>query len=556
MIPSLYNRLLEWRRYQKLDQLDWISRNTLIVKKALPGLKKKAINLPPPSNPKKILIWAITAWERGALEDMVALCLQLRGHDVRGVMCGGGMEACSMESTIYKRPDCEYCQNRALSFKKMFDVDMLYKKTTDYLSNKTISSLKTQIDALEPKEFINFIHREIATGKLTERDLPQYYFKLCNIEDSKIEPRVRSTLLSTTLYTEAALNCIDIEKPDIVITSSGKTIGFGPMYETCKSKNIPIITWDEVMGGKNSFLFCVNNFANEYHLNQQWDIVKKEPWTTEKKNFVSHYFKNTRKGDFGRVKYYNSPINNSEKIKMNLSLDDRPIITALANLTWDTATLGKDKVFKSMLDWLLKTIDFLNDNKQAQLVIRCHPAEGHAPDYMVSAELASDVIKKQWPILPENVRVIKGEEEISSHSLAEMSHATITYTSTMGIEMSMNGRSVIVCGQAHYREKGFTTDIFSQEQYREIIENIKDFPKNISEDKVLLAKKYAHLVIRRAPIHIPEFNYTGRHYFDVFPERLLSDSRNYWDNLCDNIVETGLFLDTSEFCDPWTTGGD
>ena len=51
------------------------------------------------------------------------------------------------------------------------------------------------------------------------------------------------------------------------------------------------------------------------------------------------------------------------------------------------------------------------------------------------------------------------------YELMESADFGLVYTSTTGLEMALRGKPVIVAGQTHYRDRGFTVDVSNREEF-------------------------------------------------------------------------------------------
>lgn len=99
------------------------------------------------SDPKTFLIYSPVPWNQGNIERMLSVALQLRGHKVDEVICGGNFPACGMEHCNVPRPPCESCVKNAVSW---FDVwHLKFKSTEDF---------RLQNDLTEAAEILSLIH--------------------------------------------------------------------------------------------------------------------------------------------------------------------------------------------------------------------------------------------------------------------------------------------------------------------------------------------------------------------------------------------------------------
>lgn len=549
MFQGVYENLRNFYHSQHAHKLDWITQNKLKlhrIHKDAQKAHKKHRDLP---NRKNILFWSTTSWERGSLEYMLAYALWTRGHSIQGVRCSGKFPTCSMASLKSLRPSCDECISRSTRLLDVFKLEPFVKFTNSYLDEPTAKKISQTITDLERHEFESFQYRSIPIGKIVKRDLPQYYFSTVDITDPSVEDYVRDALISSSLYSEAALNSLEESKPDICIVTSGKTIGFAPFYQACLSKGIKVMTWDECGYERNGFIFSFNNFANEYHLDEIWENVKETILTEKQENFLDAYLNRMRKGNVGTALFYPNPVYDHDQIRNELNIPKgKKIVALLANITWDTSCLGRDTIFNNMFDWICQTIDFYKKTPDCQLVIRCHPSEGNVPDYIKSDEKISDMILEKYKCPPENISIITGDQQLNSHALCEMSDLILVYTTFVGLEMAIKGRKVIVCGEAHYRNKGFTYDANSTDEYFLNLSNNKFYlKKEITPSMVDLARRYAYTYINRIHLYMPEFDVETRHTFTVDDASdFLPGKSTRWDNICESFISDGQFINCTK----------
>lgn len=536
----------------RLDQLDWITRNRLIMKATLPKLEQSRRRWKRKSDRLKVVFWSPTSWERGGLDHMFATALRARGHEVVGMRCGGNMSACSMESIIYPRPSCQYCQDRCQRQLDIWALNDVYRASAP--SDAVRSTLKASVQHLCAEGLNHFEHLGISVGALARSDLPSYFMRLVDENDSDVLETWRNITLGLAEHVQVASDFLDRERPDRACLTSGRTTSHSGFYQLCRQRGVPVVTWDEAVGGLGSFIFALNDHAVNYQKPRAWQQLAQEDLSEEEDNFVRYYFSKSSRGEFGRHRYYRSPITEKETICRQLKIDpSKPVTVLLTNLTWDTSALDKAIFFDNMIDWLLQTIEFYLERHDEALVIRTHPAEGHLEDYARGKESVARVLAHHYPELPSHIKVISGHEEINSHVLCDMSTAIVVFTTTVGLEMAVKGRRVMSVGRSHYRGKGFTTDVDHREAYFEMLAD-PQFRENLFIDKkqVALAKKYAYYFILRTQAYLEEFDQRDRHSYTLpDPEAFLPGHTKRWDRLCESLERLEDFVDCTDFIDPW-----
>ena len=81
----------------------------------------------------------------------------------------------------------------------------------------------------------------------------------------------------------------------------------------------------------------------------------------------------------------------------------------------------------------------------------------------------------------------------------------LVFTTTVGMEMAMVGLPVIVTGQTHYRNKGFSLDVDSWESYYHTLDRVLGSPLDfrLSREQVDTAWTYAYRFFFEYPQPFP-----------------------------------------------------
>ena len=191
--------------------------------------------------------------------------------------------------------------------------------------------------------------------------------------------------------------------------------------------------------------------------------------------------------------YYDDPLTDPGQVRAGLDLPpDTRVVSLFTNLAWDSAVIGRDLAYDSMLDWIADAVDAAGVLEGVVFVVRVHPAEEHWGTMQpVTGALGE---------LPANVRVIGPEQPLSSYALLALSDLVLTYTTTVGLEAAVRGVPVAVAAKTHYRDRGFTHDVRSPDELRSLL-RAKEWA--MSEDQVELALRYAFLFFFRFMIPFP-----------------------------------------------------
>ena len=316
-----------------------------------------------------------------------------------------------------------------------------------------------------------------------------------------------------TFAARAALEWIQVNKPDVVLIPNGLILEMGIVFRVARYLGIDAVTYE--FNDQREQIWLAQNSSI---MQQDTDYLVKArcqlPITDSMFERVAE-LENARRGArvWGKSKrlwqYVSSQ--GAQETRKLLNLDDRPVVMLAANVLGDSLTLGRDIFAASMTEWITKTVQYFSRRTDVQLVIRVHPGEKLVPQ----ARSMGTVVREALPELPSNIHVIGALDKINTYDLIEIADIGLAYTTTVGLETAMNGRPVISCGQTHYRGRGFTLDPNSWDEYYatlgEVLAGIPAY--QLKENQIEFA-----------------WNYAFRFFFEYprpFPWRLM----NFWDDL-------------------------
>lgn len=311
----------------------------------------------------------------------------------------------------------------------------------------------------------------------------------------------------------AAIEWMQVNKPDVVLIPNGLILEMGIVFRVAKYLNIPAVTFE------------FNDQREQIWLAQSTSIMQQDtdylvrdrcslPMTDEMYERLAD-LENARRGArvWGKSKrlwqYVSSQ--GAEETRKALGLDDRPVVLLAANVLGDSLTLGRNIFAESMSEWITKTVQYFAKRTDVQLVVRIHPGEKIVPQ----AKSMGTVVREALPEVPSHIHVIGALDNVNTYDLIEIANLGLAYTTTVGVETAMNGIPVISCGQTHYRNRGFTIDPNSWDEYYSTLENV-------------LANLPAHRMTDEQTAKA--WNYAYRFFFEYprpFPWRLMG----FWDDL-------------------------
>jgi hypothetical protein len=294
---------------------------------------------------------------------------------------------------------------------------------------------------------------------------------------------------------------------DAVLIPNGSILEFGAIYRAARHAGTKIVTFE--FGEQRDRMWLAHD--SEVMLldtSDLWNVRKDDPLTDGEKREIETLYAARRGGTtwdaFNRV-WPMGRSQGAQKARDELALDPaRPVVLLCTNVVGDSLSLGREIFTDGMAGWLAMTVRLLAERPQAQLVVRVHPGESFG-----TADPSEGIVHAALPQLPGHVIVVPHDSPVNTYDLIELAHLGLVYTTTAGIEMAMKGVPVVVAGGTHYRQRGFTHDPSTVEDYIATVDDLLSQPlgRRLEPEKVDLAWRYAHRFFFEYPFPFPWHTY-------------------------------------------------
>lgn len=358
------------------------------------------------------------------------------------------------------------------------------------------SKLAQQVEDLET--LLDFQHEGINFGNIVRGTMYRYYKSLTFGENAlDIARRALTTTLSN--YFCVRDRCAKHDYA-FVAFSHGIYMTWQPVVEFCERNKLDYFCYDRAKT-RNYGNFNANQPSPDWSIDDAWDRYATRALTKDETAQVHKYLRD-RETQSCDVYSYN-PTARAENLvaeRERLGIPaNRRVITIFTNLIWDAANVCRDLAFPNALECVLATIEHFRDRDDVQVVLRSHPAEKVIG---TSDRYAERVLQHFEHQLPENVTLVKPEDEVNSFTMIDLTDVGVVNTSTVGLEMALLGKPVILIAQTHYRGKGFTHDATSAGHYFQQLEQLLTTP-DLLPRQVELAEKYFYLMMFRYQQRLP-----------------------------------------------------
>ena len=435
---------------------------------------------------ERILIATMRDWAVHVhFEALIGRSLKLSGAEVAHVTCGGGLPICDRVNTWEGPPmPCGSCTKYVNSSLKAHGAKF------SLLSDQWGSTNWPELDNMNLEDLKSVSYRGLPLGSLVE--IPVKWFLLG--ETLEKDPLATSTyrmfLKSARAITDAAESAIDSFLPTQVLLLNGLFLFESIIWEICRSKNISVVTYERAFI-IDTFVFARDDAAGFYKMNDVWKSWSTQKLSLDEESRLDQYLGDRQLGLRTSDDYWT----NVKDGKIRRTRSGRRAVL-FTNLVWDSAVLGQDVAFESIVDWVVAAIEEFRDRPNDELIIRIHPAETKLSG-RESREGIEEEVRNRLTSLPENLIIIPSTDPTSSYDLMREADFGLVYSSTTGLEMVLTGKPVVVAAQTHYRDKGFTIDIDSNKDFSHAIEQLCQDPLAFTPNQQLV-RRYAYLFFFRA----------------------------------------------------------
>jgi hypothetical protein len=329
------------------------------------------------------------------------------------------------------------------------------------------------------------------------------------------------------------------QNPDLVIMSHGIYPTWGPLFDIIDKAGISIVTYGSGKKAKTRKLNW-NHVGSWWDVSEEWAKVKEKPLTPSQQSKIDQYLQ-TRVNHSQDVRVYNfGGLEDADKTRTRFRLSPNKLTYALfTNVMWDAASAQREIAFQNPVEWVLETIKWFGTQPNKQLIVKIHPAE----KVIGTNQPFAGTIRKAFEKIPDNVVLIEPHVEVNSWSIYEVTDLGIVHTTTAGMELPLLGKPCVVVSRTHFRDKGFTIDVNSREEYFSFLQDFEPSKVDGSRLKVL-AERYSYLLFERYQIpftllHEPVFRRTVALNIDKVAD-LFNDK--YMHLLIDAILHKKPFL--------------
>jgi hypothetical protein len=407
-----------------------------------------------PTRPPHIICFApYTDWSiHSARQVTILRALRMRGCSVTYLACDGAFSDCDLLQAANGAPPakpanaCLFCQARVAS--RLAGWEMPFRWLGQWLMTSDRQEAANWVNSLPPREYLNADFKTWPVGTWVKSSVHKHLRQnVLNFDDAATASVFASYLYSGVLASIALDRVFTEERPDAQLLFNGRMGVTRAALELGRLHGIRTICEERGYAPGRLMLFenanCLN-YEGLKHLWSMWsEVVLSTVETTELQNFLV----NRWMGRDGDISVFSSRLGSSSNVLESLGLDpSKPSWVLFTSSLDEAADLDTtNDVFASQYEWIATTLDFVRAHAGVQLVIRVHPNAGSKKSLGRNNQ-DLDYFESLQQNLPTNARIVSSTSTLGSYDLAMAADLGLMWRSTIGLEMSAMGRSVVRVG--------------------------------------------------------------------------------------------------------------
>ncbi len=468
---------------------------------------------------------------------IMAKALELRGHEVKLLLCGSSLDGCEIKSVRNKLADpcltCRFNKNNVVPF---FSLDTV--TLNNYIVNEDNNMIEIQATEVVKAYPEKYYFKDIEVIRMTNDSVTRYYYGDIPNEHSVELKRIRKRfLISAMKGVLAAARINDSWKPTIIFSHLNVYSDWEPYYKYFGSKNVQLNTLSiSPFNYHAQLLNYADLFSSSERFNKWLQSRQNKHLTDLEKDELSILLSSRFAGKATVFEQYGF-FDSKTSVSSHLNIDSQKNnIFLFSNVFWDVGITHDDALFKDVISWVLDSIEFISNSSTSHLYIKPHPAEKYDSG-ATSAKGVIDYIFERFPVLPSNVTIIYPEYKINTYELFPYIDKGVVYNGTLGVEMLVNNIPVVACGRGPYSGSNLVIEPKSMDEYKNILTSEYQVFKPTKEQVELFA--YFYFIKTLIPWKLTKRAYADN--FDGFTneslDKLMPGNDKYLDHLCNSILD-------------------
>jgi len=468
---------------------------------------------------------------------ILAKALQLRGAEVKILLCGSRLDGCEIKSVknIKFMDPCIYCRFNHKHIVSMYGIDIL--RLSELISQTKVKYFSEIAASIVENYPSNFSFNDINIIPMVDESVIRHYYGFVPSGGEDLKEVRKKHLVSSMIGIEAARNIDKVFSPDVVLNNMFAYSVTEPYHKYFGKKGHTELF--SVSITPYNYYSVVLNIMELYKSPDRYlqylEGRGNKRLTCEEKLELQDFVGMRLRGESDVFREYDCFASKSNIDKI-LGIDaTKRNVFLFSSVFWDVGMSDSGRLFHDVINWVLQTIEILKNQDYIHLYIKPHPAEKY--DSSASLKGVADYIYDKYPVLPNNVTLILPEMKIKPYELFPYIDLGVVYNGTLGLEMLLYDVQIVITGKAPYGGLGFAHEPLTLEEYRKIL--LGEINPIIPDKGEVELFAYFYFIKTQIP-----WTLTKRAYADDFKgytfdslEDILPGKNKYLDHICDCILK-------------------
>ncbi len=470
---------------------------------------------------------------------ITAKALQLRGAEVKVLICGEALDGCEIKSvkTEYDRDPCWTCRYNERNILPLFGLDIV--RLDEILTKEEVNEIDLEANIIIDSGEKIVIKEGIDLTQSIEDSVIRYFYGGISSDPEALK-RVRCAHTKTAIMNaQIAIRMDQKWNPDVVFNNMGCYSIWDAYFKYYESNGNRFCTLSVTPLDYQCVRF---NLPNLFQSSQRFELYKNSR--------VQLKINDTEKGKL--LKFLEGRYSGQSKIFRDLGVFDASLtenkhlieklglktekrnIFLFSNIHWDVGLSANGALYSNVIDWVLDTINLTKDFNNCHIYIKPHPAELFGNSSLKGVE---DFIREKYPMLPNNITIISPGWKINPYDLFPFIDLGVIFSGTLGLEMMLCNIPVVSTGLTSHKGIGLASEPNNLEEYSKILRGDIETPK-IDRDLLDLFA-YFYFIKTLMPWRLTKQayadNFTGYSFRSL--EDIMPGGEPYIDHLCTCILD-------------------
>jgi hypothetical protein len=477
-------------------------------------------------------------------EATIATACQVRGATVDYLLCDGPLPECDQhwDSKANAPRPFDLCQQCKATAKTNLDnLGFPYSWVGDFVSQAEKTAAFAWAQGVVPADLRQVSFQGKPLGEWVLSSVISYFRQYpLDLNNWHVVNVYRGFLFSAAIVATGLSNYLEANAIDSALLFNGRQSITRVALEIFRQHGIPVLTHERAEYRRGHLTVKANAHCMSFEpFRDFWSMWAQVPLRRDSLDATLKWLVQRRYGaNLAWIPFNKSSVSASS-LRTSLNLSPGKRLWAL--FTSSTDEVAGDPLmrgpYESQAEWVRDVVKWVESRDDVQLVIKVHPNLG-GNGYIGKAVDELRIYQEMKSALPANVRIVLPEDSVNAYSLAEEADIGLTFGSTIGLEMAMMGKPILLAARGLYEYGSRILTVRSKASLPEMLEKCLHASTNreIQREAFRLAHYYSAACEYPFPavsvvnIYEVKLNYTH-------PEELAPGKDHSLDRICNFLMD-------------------